>query len=143
MEKEKRKGKHNRRKWIISILIILFGGCLLFSLKIHYAIKNPRYEAPILADIEDVFSTELVENRLLEYITIGESTCEEVKAFGDEHLAFEYYSSSCDFQETPKQISYNVGISLFPCTFYYREIIFIFEDNILVEIQYETYAGCL
>jgi hypothetical protein len=143
MEKTKRKSKPNRRKWIIAILLVLFGGCAFISFKIHYNINNPRHEAPIFAGIDDAFSTELVENRLLEYVTIGESTCEEVKAFGDEQLAFEHYSSSCDFQETSNQIFYWVNRTVFLCYDYYLEIIFIFENGVLSDIEYDTHYMCL
>ena len=144
MDKSKRKGKPKRRRLIILVLLIVLSGCVLTGIYIFDGITNPRYEIPIFADIPFGTSDLLarVETRLLEYVTIGESTQAEVEAFGDEHLSFTGYSCPI-IDETPEPC-YPVNVSMWFCSYYIMEIIFLFDDDdVLNDIEFDYHAGCL
>jgi hypothetical protein len=142
MEKSKRTGKTNRRKWIMVISLALFGGCVLISFNIYSTITaEPYYDNELLRDIDNVYSDVLVEARLLEYVTIGESTHTEVQAFGDEQLADTHYP--CHVTDNTSQTCYYISRPVFGCEYYLLQITFIFEDDILDAIEFENQAKCL
>lgn len=137
MDKSKRKGKLNRRRLIILMVMVLFSGCILASVLLLNSIPNPHHQAPILSDIE-VGAESLLEARLLEYISIGESTRAEVEAFGDEYLAFTDYS--CVSDNTISESCYRVNVPSPFCSDYHLQISFIFTDDTLSDIDY-VYQG--
>lgn len=148
MEKPKRKSKLNRRRWIIAILILLFGGCGFVGFKvvnfIVYINQEPYYDNQLLQDIEVTYTDmSLVEARLLEYVTIGESTRAEVEAFGEEHLTNDYYHP-CVVNDEASQTCYKVArYPTFPCAERSIIIVFMFEDDVLTGIELAEYQICL
>ena len=120
-----------------------FQVCVLSSILFFNKITAvPHYQAPILTDIElGSDSLNLVEERLLEYVTIGESTHLEVKAFGDTHLAFAEHS--CPLNTETVKTCYYVDVSMWFCSYYIMEIIFLFEEDVLNDIEFDYHAGCL
>lgn len=150
MEKTKRKGKPNRRKWIIAILILLFGACGFVGFKvanfIAYINQEPYYDNQLLQNIEVTFTDtdmSLIETRLLEYMTIGESTRAEVEAFGGEYLADDYYHP-CLVNDEATQTCYKVARHpTFPCAERSIIIVFMFENDVLTGIELSEYQICL
>lgn len=147
MEKEKRKGKPNRRRLIIAILLVLFGVCGFVGFEVAnfiiYINQEPYFDNELLQDIEVTFTNtdmSLVEAILLEYVAIGESTRAEVETFGDESLD-DYLCYVCD---DVTQTIYKVArYPTFPCAERSIIIIFMFEDDILTEIELSEYQICL
>lgn len=137
MDKSKRKGKLKRRRLIILVLLIVFSGCVLISIvSFNKITAAPRHQAPILSDIE-VGELVLIEARLLEYLSIGESTRAEVETFGNVHLAFTEYLCVSD---DPSESCYRVSVPSWFCNDYHLQISFIFTDDLLSHIEY-IYQG--
>lgn len=151
MEKPKRKGKPNRRRWIIAILIVLLAGCAFVSIKVAnfilYINQEPYYDNQLLQDIEVTYTDtdmSLVEARLLEYVTIGENTRAEVEAFGDESLDDPYYPCHVHVTNEATQTCYKVArYPTFPCAEFSITIVFMFEDDVLTGIELAEYQICL
>lgn len=143
MDKSKRKGKPNRRRFILIILITIFSCCMLTTILLFDWLNNPRYQLPIFADIEEgLWYWDLVEARLLEHMIIGESTRLEVEAFAEEYLKPEEFPCSV-FDET-SQVCYEVDIQpIFHCVGYRLRITFTFQNNILNDIGFDNRGSCL
>lgn len=147
MAKSKRKGKPDRRRLIITVLLVMFGICGFVGFKlanfIVYINQEPHYINSLLGDIENIYDDALVEARLLEYLTIGESTRAEVEAFGDEYLADDYFHP-CLVNDETTETCYNIRRQpVFPCERRLLRIIFVFKDDILDSIEFGEDQICL
>ena len=142
-EKSKTKGKPKRRRLIIAILMVLFAVCLQVSFNIYRTITQKAYfDNALLNDIENTYSESLVEDRLLENLTIGHSTRTEVEAFGDEHLDNPAYP--CLVNNEASQTCYNINRRpTFGCEYYLLKITFVFADDVLEAIEFANNPKCL
>jgi|GEM_PF-4521738 len=153
MRKLKRKGKPNRRRLIIAVLLLLFGVCGFVGFQVAnfivYINQEPYFDNELLRDIEITYSPadlSRVEAIVQEYVTVGESTRAEVESFGNEYLDDPY--NSCHVSDfvtnAANQTCYYVArYPAFPCAERSIAIYFAFEDDILAEINLYEHQICL
>ena len=143
MDKSKGKGKPSRHRLILATVLMLFNICIVIIIFLFGWINNPRYQVPLLRYIDVRHDARhLVEDRLLEYVTLGETTRAEVEAFGDEYLASTEYP--CYVYDETSQVCYFVAIQpMFLCVRYGLRITFQFENDVLSSMGSEHRGSCI
>lgn len=138
-------GQMNNWRWItIAIAFVFLSACFVFSIDFYRSLTTePYYDNVLLRDLDvENEDTSLIEDRLLNYLIIGDSTRDEVDEFSHVHLRDSHYP--CNTVNESESTCYNIIVQpIWGCKHMAVVIVFNFEQDILSSIEFGNSKICV